>query len=178
MASRALRLLYELCDILELFSADNTSKNVVTNRIAASRNSTYAETKALLSTRRLITTEMKPRRLAISLWESIHNRLRPLYEPIAICYMISNAMGVEEEMRKRMRKSKQALMLHSASALNINECTMDWFRKPEHVSDYVQMLVNVIVSELTYLLGSSAEELVQTSSMTSQIHQQMKKNFL
>eukprot|EP00171_Calliarthron_tuberculosum_P005743 IDg5743t1 len=76
-----------------------------------------------------------------------------MYEPVFRADALANLQDRDEKKKKNSRKAKQAILLHSAAMLDINECTLDWLPISQNKDEYVDLLCAVVVAELPDILN-------------------------
>lgn len=59
---------------------------------------------------------------------------------------------MDERQNKMIWKSKKAVLLYAASMFEINECTLEWFPEIHGEEEYVDLLLDVVISKLPDIL--------------------------
>lgn len=125
--SRVPRLLRELYETLDLFARNRTARPELLENLRFQRKRSAESDKALLTERPRFIRDEYARLLARELRDKINGRLKHFYSPVLHFDAIKSFADMEVGEKKRLRKVKQAVLLHTACMFDVNECELDWF---------------------------------------------------
>ncbi len=61
--------------------------------------------------------------------------------------VVSLLLGdMSDSEKKKTRTLRQVLLFHSAAALDINECSLDWLPSRKEMAGYVDFLADAIIN--------------------------------
>lgn len=172
--SRAPRLLKELCDTLHIMSASRGVRSIRVNSVVKPRTSNSKCDKYRDTARTRLIDDEDARLLAGKLNLIIQDRLGHLFEPVSHFDATVSMDDLSENDKKKYRKSKQALLSHCASILDINECQLDWFPGSESEKlAYYEILYNSIAKEIPDLLTDEYDSSTDYVSIIRSTHSHM-----
>lgn len=174
--SRLPRLLFELTDTLALYGSDILDRDTVTDRLTNLMNAKSTDDKSLHRAREIVISSAKVQSLARTLRTKIVDRVGHLISPVVREDAEFNIKDEDEEVQKKYRHPKQALLLHVAALFDVNECNMEWIGSEADRSSYVNILLDAAVRELPNVLGKSFDANANYKQSLATVHCEMRKH--
>lgn len=172
-APRTPRLVKELTRTLNLFAADKAGRSILEKR-ERYRLSEAQDDKELQEIRSVTIRDADVRKLASTLFTNIDDRLGYVYEPVASRLEHMNWDSQPDEVKKKEREARRAVLIQSSCLFDINECTLDWYPSTHDKTSYVEFLTGFIISEMPKVLGEEFDDLIQNKSNFISVHSTMK----